>query len=203
MLWMFQRVNYGELTNEKNHGMRDLTPREWAMMIPTIALAIFMGVFPAVFLRPMEPAVNRLIERVVDAQPAQVRLGASGRQGRLGDQSPGARRPRVPASPTARAARQRSGTMTEYAAIIPMAIVALSAIAAMLAEAIRQPGERMWIGGSASSAWSAPRSRPHLLWDRDAQSFGVIRSDNFALFINLVLCVVGVLTMLFSEMCGA
>jgi NADH-quinone oxidoreductase subunit M len=78
MLWMFQRVNYGELTNEKNHGMRDLTPREWSMMIPTIALAIFMGVFPAVFLRPMEPAVNRLIDRVVGAQPAQVRSqGAS------------------------------------------------------------------------------------------------------------------------------
>jgi NADH-quinone oxidoreductase subunit M len=72
MLWMFQRVNYGELTNEKNHGMRDLTPREWSMMIPTIALAIFMGVFPAVFLRPMEPSVNRLIDRVVGAQPAQV-----------------------------------------------------------------------------------------------------------------------------------
>jgi NADH-quinone oxidoreductase subunit M len=73
MLWMFQRVNYGELTNEKNHGMRDLTPREWAMMIPTIALAIFMGVFPAVFLRPMEPSVNRVVDRVLGAQPAQVR----------------------------------------------------------------------------------------------------------------------------------
>jgi NADH-quinone oxidoreductase subunit M len=73
MLWMFQRVNYGELTNEKNHGMRDLTPREWAMMIPTVALAIFMGVFPAIFLRPMEPSVNRIIDRVVGEQPAQVR----------------------------------------------------------------------------------------------------------------------------------
>ena len=37
------------------------------------------------------------------------------------------------------------------------------------------------------------------LWDSDAQSFGVVRSDNFALFINLVLCIVGVLTMLFSD----
>ncbi len=65
MLWMFQRVNYGEITNEKNRGLPDLTPREWAMMIPTIALAIIMGVFPGVFMRPMEPAVNKTIERVM------------------------------------------------------------------------------------------------------------------------------------------
>jgi NADH-quinone oxidoreductase subunit N len=38
-----------------------------------------------------------------------------------------------------------------------------------------------------------------LLWRLDAQSFGVVRADKFALFINIVLCVVGVLTMLFSH----
>ena len=64
MLWMFQRVNYGELTNPKNRALPDLTPREWALVVPTIAVAIGMGVFPGVFLRPMEPAVKRTIERV-------------------------------------------------------------------------------------------------------------------------------------------
>ena len=64
MLWMFQRVNYGRLTNEKNRGLPDLTPREWAMMVPTIAVAVFMGVFPGLFLRPMEPSVNRIIQRI-------------------------------------------------------------------------------------------------------------------------------------------
>jgi NADH-quinone oxidoreductase subunit M len=64
MLWMFQRVNYGELTNAKNRALPDLTPREWALMVPTIAVAILMGVFPGIFLRPMEPAVRRTIERV-------------------------------------------------------------------------------------------------------------------------------------------
>ena len=34
MLWMFQRVNYGEITNEKNrHAARICPPREWALMI--------------------------------------------------------------------------------------------------------------------------------------------------------------------------
>jgi NADH-quinone oxidoreductase subunit M len=64
MLWMFQRVNYGEITNEKNRRLPDLTPREWALMIPTVALAIGMGVFPSVFLKPMEPSVIRIVDRI-------------------------------------------------------------------------------------------------------------------------------------------
>jgi NADH-quinone oxidoreductase subunit N len=89
--------------------------------------------------------------------------------------------------------------MTEYVAMIPLVIVALSAIVVMVAEAFRRPGERMpvsylgligLLGAAVSSA---------LLWNTDARSMGVIRSDNFALFINLVLCIIGVLTMLMSS----
>jgi NADH-quinone oxidoreductase subunit M len=72
MLWMFQRVNYGPLTNEKNRHLPDLSPREWALMVPTIAMAIVMGVIPAVFLRPMEASVARVVERVNGSQPARV-----------------------------------------------------------------------------------------------------------------------------------
>jgi NADH-quinone oxidoreductase subunit M len=64
MLWMFQRVNYGEVTNEKNRSLPDLTGREWAMMIPTIAMCIFMGIFPNVFLRPMEASVVKVLNRI-------------------------------------------------------------------------------------------------------------------------------------------
>ena len=72
MLWMFQRVNYGPLRNEHNRTLPDLTPREWSMTVPIVALAIFMGVYPNLFLKPMEASVNRVIERVNDRQPAQV-----------------------------------------------------------------------------------------------------------------------------------
>src|ERR671928_929665 len=71
MLWMFQRVNYGPVTNEKNRSLPDLTPREWVIMVPTIATAIVMGVVPGFFLRPTEPAVAQVIERVTGAQPAR------------------------------------------------------------------------------------------------------------------------------------
>ena len=89
--------------------------------------------------------------------------------------------------------------MTEYAAIIPMLIVALSAMAAILAEAFRQPGERMPISGLGLIGLLGAAVASVFLWDSDARSFGVVRSDNFALFINIVLCIVGVLTMLFSD----
>ena len=89
--------------------------------------------------------------------------------------------------------------MTAYAAIIPIVIIALSAIAAMLAEAIRRPGERMPIAGFGLIGAGGAALASYFLWDTNAESFGVIRSDNFALFINMILCVVGVLTMLFSN----
>jgi NADH-quinone oxidoreductase subunit M len=64
MLWMFQRVNYGTITNAKNRGLRDLSVREWCVIAPVCAIAIFMGVVPGIFLKPMEPAVKRVVEHI-------------------------------------------------------------------------------------------------------------------------------------------
>jgi NADH-quinone oxidoreductase subunit M len=69
MLWMFQRVFYGEVTNDHNRTMPDLSLREWAIVGPLAAMAIYMGVVPNVFLKPMEPAVNRIVERVGQFEP--------------------------------------------------------------------------------------------------------------------------------------
>jgi len=64
MLWMFQRVNYGTVTNAQNARLPDLQPREWATIAPVIAIAVLMGVFPNLFLRPIEPAVQRTLARI-------------------------------------------------------------------------------------------------------------------------------------------
>ena len=64
MLWMFQRVNYGPVTNDENATLPDLTTRERFTLWPAVAMTIVMGVFPMVFLKPMEPAVARLVEQV-------------------------------------------------------------------------------------------------------------------------------------------
>ena len=74
MLWMFQRVSYGPLTNAKNHSLPDLSPREWGLVVPIVAMAILMGVLPGIFLRPMEPSVNRIIERVTGGEAVRAKL---------------------------------------------------------------------------------------------------------------------------------
>jgi NADH-quinone oxidoreductase subunit M len=74
MLWMFQRVNYGAVTNEKNASLADLRPREWFVMVPIVAAAVLMGVVPNLFLRSIEPAVERLINQVRQGAPARVQV---------------------------------------------------------------------------------------------------------------------------------
>jgi NADH-quinone oxidoreductase subunit N len=88
--------------------------------------------------------------------------------------------------------------MNSFQATIPILIVVLSAIAAMLAEAFRQPGERMPIAGLGLIGLFGAAVASWALWDTDAQSFGVVRADNFALFVNMILCMIGIFTMILS-----
>jgi NADH-quinone oxidoreductase subunit M len=72
MLWMFQRVYLGEVTNAKNAKLPDLKPREWASAIPLCAIAILMGVAPTLFTAPMEPAVAKVVARVKSVETVRV-----------------------------------------------------------------------------------------------------------------------------------
>jgi NADH-quinone oxidoreductase subunit M len=72
MLWMFQRVNYGPVSNEKNERLRDLSPREWTVLVPIIAMTVVMGVFPNMFLRPMEASVDRMLNQVSRGAPVRI-----------------------------------------------------------------------------------------------------------------------------------
>src|SRR5436309_7946895 len=77
MLWMFQRVNYGRVTNEKNAHLPDLQPREWAVILPILAVSVLMGVLPNLFLKPIEPSVDRLVSQVKQGQAAPRRMQAN------------------------------------------------------------------------------------------------------------------------------
>ena len=85
-----------------------------------------------------------------------------------------------------------------YVAIVPAACVVLAGLAAMTAEAFRDPGERLPIAGLAGIGLAAAAVAAILLWDRRAESFGVVSADNFGLFVTLVLVVVGMLTVALS-----
>ncbi len=70
MLTMFQRVMFGKLDKEENKTLVDLSRREIAVLVPIVLVIVLIGVYPNVFLKKMEPTVNRLIE-VVQSKQAQ------------------------------------------------------------------------------------------------------------------------------------
>ena len=88
--------------------------------------------------------------------------------------------------------------MMSLNAIVPMLCVTAAAIAAMVAEAFRSPGERMPIGPLGAIGLTGAAIATILLWGRNASSFGVVQADNFGLFVTAVLIVVGLLSLAFS-----
>ena len=88
---------------------------------------------------------------------------------------------------------------TDLDAIVPMLCVTLAALASMGAEAFRKPGERMPIGGLGIVGLIGAAASSVMLWNRNADGFGVIVADNFGLFITMTLVIVGVLTIMFSS----
>jgi NADH-quinone oxidoreductase subunit M len=50
MLWMIQRVVFGEITHDENRRLSDLNLREKFVLVPLVLLIIFMGVYPNFFL---------------------------------------------------------------------------------------------------------------------------------------------------------
>src|SRR5687767_10930690 len=46
LLWMYQRVAFGELTNEANRRLQDLSIREWAVLVPVLVFIVWIGVAP-------------------------------------------------------------------------------------------------------------------------------------------------------------
>ena len=85
-----------------------------------------------------------------------------------------------------------------FIAIVPLLCVTLGGLVVLVAEAFRRPGEQTPFGGWCVLMLAAAAAASMLLWDRGAASFGVVSSDNFSLFVNFVLVVVGVLTVAFS-----
>ncbi|HXI30275.1 MAG TPA: NADH-quinone oxidoreductase subunit N [Vicinamibacterales bacterium] len=88
--------------------------------------------------------------------------------------------------------------MQSFNAIVPMACVTAAGIAAMVAEAFRDPGERMPIGGLGLVGFAGAAIAAVFLWNRNASSFDVVAADNFGLFVTGILILVGVLSLAIS-----
>ncbi|MEO7134050.1 MAG: NADH-quinone oxidoreductase subunit N [Vicinamibacterales bacterium] len=86
----------------------------------------------------------------------------------------------------------------QFDAVIPMLCIGLAGLVILLAESFRGKNEKMPIGGLAIIGLLGAGAASILLWDSNAESFGAVTADNFGLFVNLVIVVVGMLTVMFS-----
>src|SRR5262249_25542946 len=83
-----------------------------------------------------------------------------------------------------------------------MCCVTATAIAAMVAESFREPGERMPIGPLGVIGLVGAAVASVALWNSRATSFGVVAADNFSLFVTAILIIVGLLWLAFSAPTG-
>jgi hypothetical protein len=63
MLWLYQRVFYGEVNPEVRARVPDLSLREWAAVVPLIVMMVWMGVYSQSFLPPVGKTTALVLEQ--------------------------------------------------------------------------------------------------------------------------------------------
>jgi len=64
MLWMFQRVMFGEITREENGKVKDLGGREILILCCVVFFIVLMGVYPKMFFKKMDTSVEGFLNFV-------------------------------------------------------------------------------------------------------------------------------------------
>jgi NADH-quinone oxidoreductase subunit M len=64
LLWLYQRVMFGNVTNPANEHLPDMNAREYATILPLVALAFWIGIYPKPLFDILDKPVHELVERV-------------------------------------------------------------------------------------------------------------------------------------------
>jgi NADH-quinone oxidoreductase subunit M len=64
LLWLYQRVMFGPVTREENKTLPDLNWREYACLVPLIAMAFWIGIYPKPFFAYIEKPVEKIVRQV-------------------------------------------------------------------------------------------------------------------------------------------
>ncbi|HLB89555.1 MAG TPA: NADH-quinone oxidoreductase subunit M [Terriglobales bacterium] len=64
LLWLYQRVMFGSVTNPANERLPDLNAREYATLLPLVALAFWIGIYPKPLFAYLDQPVHEIVERV-------------------------------------------------------------------------------------------------------------------------------------------
>jgi NADH-quinone oxidoreductase subunit M len=61
---MFQRVMFGKITREENRNLKDLSLREFFVLLPIIVMIFVIGIYPDPFLKKMSVSVDQFNARM-------------------------------------------------------------------------------------------------------------------------------------------
>ena len=64
LLWLYQRVMFGPVTNPVNEHLPDLNMREYATLIPLVLLAFWIGIYPKPLFTVLDAPVRQIVEQV-------------------------------------------------------------------------------------------------------------------------------------------
>jgi NADH-quinone oxidoreductase subunit M len=64
LLWLYQRVMFGPVTNPANEHLPDLNMREYATLIPLVILAFWIGIYPKPLFTVLDQPVRQIMAQV-------------------------------------------------------------------------------------------------------------------------------------------
>jgi NADH-quinone oxidoreductase subunit M len=105
LLWLYQRVFFGSVTNPKNEKLLDLNAREIATFAPLVILAFWIGLFPQPLFKILDQPVNHLAGIIDTHRPGYVAPVVNAQQAEPA-------KPVAPAIPAGKPAAQRLGKKT-------------------------------------------------------------------------------------------
>ncbi|MBI3365530.1 MAG: NADH-quinone oxidoreductase subunit M [Ignavibacteriae bacterium] len=69
LLWMYQRVIFGKVTNPANQSLQDISTREIVVLVPIVLFIVWIGVYPGTFLQQSSTTTRHIVS-VVQSQRA-------------------------------------------------------------------------------------------------------------------------------------
>jgi NADH-quinone oxidoreductase subunit M len=68
LLWSYQQVFFGKVERPENAALKDLSLREWIVLVPVLVFIVWIGWHPATFLNTSAAASKQVIHRIEEAR---------------------------------------------------------------------------------------------------------------------------------------
>src|SRR5208282_3886647 len=64
LLWLYPRVMFGSVTHDVNKTLPDMNAREYAVLLPLVFLAFWIGIYPKPFFAFIDKPVEKIVQQV-------------------------------------------------------------------------------------------------------------------------------------------